>query len=70
MEAEVLPVDAQAKAVAPWRTARVTATVMPRSLKEPVGLSPSTLSQTWPPVSDESHPECTSGVPPSRSGCT
>ena len=43
------------------------AAVMPRSLKEPVGLSPSTLSQTSAPVRPESHSECTSGVPPSRS---
>ena len=33
----------------------------------PVGLSPSTLSQTSPPVSPESQAEGTSGVPPSRS---
>ena len=31
---------------------------MPRSLKEPVGLSPSTLSQTSPPARSESQPEC------------
>ena len=40
---------------------------MPRSLKEPVGLAPSTLIQTSPPVSSESHGLSTSGVPPSRS---
>ena len=42
------------------------AAVIPRSLKEPVGLSPSTLSQTSAPLRPESHSECTSGVPPSR----
>ena len=50
MEAEVFPVEAQATAVAPARTAWVTATVMPRSLKEPVGFSPSCLRarSSWP----------------------
>ena len=38
--ADVLPVDAQATARAPMRTACVTATVIPRSLNEPVGFSP------------------------------
>ena len=38
---------------------------MPRSLNEPVGLSPSTLSQTSQPVSPDSQSERTSGVPPS-----
>ena len=37
-EAEVLPVDAQATAVAPMRRAWVTPTVIPRSLNDPVGL--------------------------------
>src|SRR4051812_50081983 len=39
---------------------------MPRSLKDPVGLSPSTLIHTSAPVSSESHGLSTSGVPPSR----
>src|SRR5215216_6936382 len=38
---------------------------MPRSLNEPVGLLPSTLSQTSAPVRPESQSECTIGVPPS-----
>ena len=67
IEAEVLPVEAQTTASAPSCLATEIATVMPRSLKEPVGLSPSTLSQTSAPVSSESHSETTSGVPPSRS---
>src|SRR5829696_1847949 len=49
-EAEVFPVDAQMIAFTPCSTARETATVMPRSLKEPVGFAPSTLSQTSQPV--------------------
>ena len=39
----VLPVDAQITAVAPRPTAVLTATVMPRSLNDPVGLPASTL---------------------------
>ena len=34
--------------------AALTATVIPRSLKEPVGLAPSSLRYTSAPVSDES----------------
>jgi hypothetical protein len=67
IEAEVLPVEAQTTASAPWCLATEIAAVMPRSLKEPVGLSPSTLSHTSPRVRPDSHSECTSGVPPSRS---
>ena len=43
--AEVLPVEAQMMARAPASTALVTAIVMPRSLKEPVGFSPSNLAR-------------------------
>ena len=43
-EAEVLPVDAQMMALLPSPAACVTATVMPRSLNEPVGLDPSNLA--------------------------
>ena len=42
-EAEVFPVEAQTTAHAPASNARLTATVIPRSLKEPVGLAPSTF---------------------------
>src|SRR5213082_4112949 len=44
-DALVLPVDAQATARAPRRLACVMATVMPRSLNEPVGFSPSCLKK-------------------------
>ena len=57
IDAEVLPVEAQTTASAPSWTATEMAAVMPRSLNEPVGLSPSTLSHTSPPVSPESHSE-------------
>jgi hypothetical protein len=43
-EADVFPVEAQMIALAPASTALVTAIVMPRSLKEPVGLSPSNFA--------------------------
>ncbi len=62
----MLPVEAHTTALAPWNAATEMAAVMPRSLKEPVGLSPSTLSHTCAPVSPESHSEDTRGVPPSR----
>ena len=41
--ADVFPVDAQIIALEPLSKAFVTAIVIPRSLKEPVGLSPSYL---------------------------
>src|SRR4051812_4549227 len=66
IDALVLPVDAHTTAFAPSPTATDRATVMPRSLKDPVGLSPSTLIHTSAPVSSESHGLSTSGVPPSR----
>ena len=66
IDAEVLPVEAQTTASAPSWQATEIATVMPRSLNEPVGLSPSTLSQTSAPETSDSQSECTSGVPPSR----
>jgi len=47
--AEVLPVDAQITARAPSSAALLIAIVMPRSLKEPVGLAPSNFSQTSQP---------------------
>ncbi len=66
IEAEVLPVDAQTTAFAPSCAATEIAVVMPRSLNEPVGLSPSTLSQTSAPERPDSQPDFTSGVPPSH----
>ena len=62
----MLPVEAQITAWAPDSAALEMATVMPRSLKEPVGLAPSTFRYTWQPVSSERWPASTSGVPPSR----
>src|ERR1043165_34444 len=47
-DALVFPVEAQATARAPRRRAWVIATVMPRSLKEPVGFSPSCLKKMPP----------------------
>jgi hypothetical protein len=61
----VLPVDAQMTASAPSDTAALTATVIPRSLKEPVGFAPSSLSQTSAPVSSDSRGAEISGVSPS-----
>ena len=42
-DADVLPVEAQMIALAPASTALETASVMPRSLNDPVGLAPSTF---------------------------
>lgn len=53
-EAEVLPVEAQMTAFAPSSLALVMAMVMPRSLKDPVGLAPSTFRWTSQPVRSES----------------
>ncbi len=62
----MLPVEAQMTALAPSSTALLMATVMPRSLKLPVGLRPSTLRKTSQPTSAETFGAGTSGVPPSR----
>ena len=64
-DAEVFPVDAHSTACWPRATASVTAIVMPRSLKEPVGFRPSTLRCTLQPVCSESRGAAISGVPPS-----
>ena len=61
----MFPVEAHTTASAPSRTAPETAHVMPRSLNEPVGLAPSTFSQTSAPTSRESTGAGTSGVSPS-----
>src|SRR6202012_112609 len=63
--AEVFPVDAHNTARWPRANASVTAIVMPRSLKEPVGLRPSTLRWTVQPVLSEIWVAAISGVPPS-----
>ena len=57
--------EAQITASAPSLTAAETATVMPRSLNEPVGLAPSSLSQTSQPARSERSGAGTSGVSPS-----
>ena len=61
----MLPVEAQTTASAPSALAADTATVMPRSLNDPVGLAPSSLSHTSQPVSPDRCSADTSGVSPS-----
>ena len=63
----MLPVDAQITASAPSPIAADTATVMPRSLNEPVGLAPSIFSHTSAPVRSDRRGAGTSGVSPSSS---
>ena len=65
-EAAVLPVEAQITASAPSRTAAETAHVIPRSLNEPVGFSPSYLSHTSAPTRSETRSARISGVEPSQ----
>ena len=57
-------------ASAPSRTAADTAQVIPRSLNEPVGFAPSSLSQTSTPARSEMRSASTSGVEPSSSETT
>jgi len=64
-EAEVLPVDAQTTTFAPLSRAFVIASVIPRSLNEPVGFAPSTLRYTSARTCSESLGAGRSGVPPS-----
>jgi hypothetical protein len=66
-EAAVFPVEAQTTAAAPSSTAFDTATVIPRSLKLPVGFPPSHLSQSSTPSRSESRGARRSGVEPSPS---
>ena len=68
--AAVLPVEAQITASAPSRSAAETAHVMPRSLNEPVGLAPSSLSHTSQPARSDTRSASTSGVEPSDSETT
>ena len=63
----MLPVEAHTTAVAPSAIAADTATVMPRSLNEPVGFAPSIFSHTSAPVSEDRNGAWISGVPPSPS---
>ena len=68
--AAVLPVDAQITASAPSRTAAETAHVIPRSLNDPVRLSPSYFSHTSAPTRSETRSARISGVEPSSSETT
>ncbi len=62
--------EAHSTARLPSSSALETATVMPRSLKEPVGLAPSTLRKTSQDTLADSTGAATSGVPPSSSVTT
>src|SRR5450631_606804 len=64
-EALVLPVEAQITALAPCRAATDIAVVMPRSLNDPVGLTPSYLMKTSAPTRSLRWAARISGVPPS-----
>src|SRR4030042_2204282 len=65
-EALVLPVEAQMIAELPASKALAIATTMPRSLKEPVGLHPSSLKYNSPqPISLSNLCDLTRGVLPS-----
>src|SRR5438270_11148117 len=64
-DAEVLPVDPHPTALAPSSTAFEIAIVIPRSLNEPVGLAPSSLSHTSAPTRADSRGAGSSGVFPS-----
>src|SRR5439155_2719827 len=64
-EADVLPVDAHTTALAPSSTALEMASVMPRSLNDPVGLRPSYFRNTRAPTRSPSLGAGSSGVPPS-----
>ena len=66
----MLPVEAQTTAVAPSSTAFDTATVIPRSLKLPVGFAASHLSQSSTPSRSESRGAGRRGVEPSPSETT
>ena len=63
----MLPVEAQTTPGAPRSSARETATVMPRSLKLPVGFAPSHFSQSSQPSCSERRGAGRSGVFPSPS---
>ncbi len=63
--AAVFPVEAQMIASAPWPFAHDTVTVMPRSLKLPVGFMPSTFRWVSTPIRSDRRGAWTSGVEPS-----
>src|SRR5262249_56151562 len=66
----VLRVEAQMAGVAPRAPAMLTATVMPRSLNDPVGLAPSTFRYTSHPVRADTTGAGSRGVAPSPSVIT
>ena len=66
----MFPVDAHTTASAPSSTALDMATVIPRSLKDPVGFAPSNFSHSSTPSRSESRSARRSGVPPSPSEIT
>src|SRR6185437_14261725 len=66
--APALPAVGTTNPGTPSALARVTAALMPRALKEPVGFNPSSLIQKRPtPNSRDSSPDSSSGVAPSPS---
>ncbi len=67
LDAAVFPVEAHTSRVAPASIALVTATLMPRSLNEPVGFAPSHLSQSSTPKRSDRRSARSSGVLPSPS---
>src|ERR687894_767435 len=64
-EAAVFPVEAQTAARLPEATARLMATVIPRSLNEAVGFIPSNFRNRRAPPGGEGGGPRTGGVPPS-----
>ncbi len=65
-DALVFPVEAQSSVRLPSWSARATATTMPRSLNDPVGLRPSSLKWSEPrPSAGPRVRDATQGVPPS-----
>ncbi len=69
-DAAVFPVDAHTTASASSSTAFVIATVMPRSLKLPVGFAPSHFRSTCEPIRSDRESAGISGVDPSPSEMT
>ena len=69
-EAEVFPVEAHATARAPSSTAFETASVIPRSLNDPVGFRPSNFRYTGRSTDFDKCGAGMSGVSPSRSVTT
>src|SRR2546421_10147886 len=64
-DADVLPVDAHTTTLAPSSAALEIATVIPRSLNDPVGFAPSIFSSTRAPTCSDRRGASTSGVLPS-----